>query len=83
MTETERRTTFIGHSIVNGLGVLTFGAMHIWGSLSAEMAMAGIAAVCGVWGVSTRKGPPAVPPGASGLLVTAGASLFPKMAGGA
>ena len=78
MTDTERRTSFIGHSIVNGLGVLTMGAMHIWGELNADTAAMAIAAVCGVWGLTTRNGPPAVPPGAAGLLMTAGSSMFPK-----
>lgn len=65
----ERNVNFIGHSIVNGCAVMALAGMHVWGSLSPEMAAGGILAVCGVWGLNTRKGPPS---GATGLAAVAG-----------
>ena len=64
-----RRQAAIAHSLVNGLGVLALCAMHIWGSLSAEWAGAGVLMLCGLWARVTSGKPPTGPPGASGLLV--------------
>ncbi len=76
LTSDDRRTTLIGHSIVNGIGVLALAAMHIWGKLDAGAAAAIIGVICGLWGINTRKGPPTAPPGASGLLLLLLAPLF-------
>ena len=79
-TDPERRANFIAHGVVNGLGVLALTAMHVWGQLPAEWAAGIIAAICGVWGVQTRKGPP---PGAAGLVGVAAfvASWLPHTKG--
>lgn len=64
-SEGEKRVTFIGHSIVNGVAVLSLAGMHVWGSLGPDLAAGAILAVCGVWGFNTRKG---LPSGAAGLV---------------
>lgn len=68
-SEGEKRVTFIGHSVVNGCAVLSIAGMHVWGSLGPDLATGAILAVCGVWGLNTRKG---LPPGSAGLVAVAG-----------
>ena len=58
----------IAHAVVNGVGACVLGAMHLWGSLSPEVAAAGILALCGIWVRATRRGPPGGPPGATGAV---------------
>jgi len=41
--------------VVNCLGVVVLGAMHVWGELSAEWAAAGVLACCGIWIVRNGK----------------------------
>ena len=77
-TPDERRTTLIGHSIVNGLGVAAICCMHIWGELDANMAVGVVGAICGLWGLNTRKGPPGAAPGVSGLLLS---PMLPSLLG--
>lgn len=64
-SDSEKRVTFIGHSVVNGCAVLALAGMHVWGSLGPDIATGAILAVCGVWGLNTRKG---IPSGAAGLI---------------
>lgn len=64
-SESERRVTFIGHSIVNGCAVLALACMHVWGTLGPDLATGAILAVCGVWSFNTRKG---LPSGVTGLV---------------
>ncbi|MDA8001020.1 MAG: hypothetical protein MPL62_06975 [Alphaproteobacteria bacterium] len=64
---------------MNGLGVLTLGALHIWGSLDATWAAGGILALCGIWARVTRAGPPNAPPGASGLVAGLVAALVRRL----
>lgn len=42
--------------------------MHVFGRLGAEVALGGLLAIAGVWGISTRKGPPGSSAGLPGLL---------------
>lgn len=75
----ERQTVLLGHSIVNGIGIIAVTSMHIWGSLSAEWAVGAVGGICGLWGASTRKGAPGAAPGASGALFAAVGSVLSRM----
>ncbi len=74
----ERRTTLIGHSIVNGLGLIAVACMNIWGELDPNVAAGVVGGICGLWGFNTRKGPPGAAPGVSGLILS---PLLPSLLG--
>jgi len=67
----ERTLVFTGHAVVNGTCALAVAAMHIWGTLDANVAAGIIGAIAGLWGLNTRKGPPAAMAGISGLAASA------------
>lgn len=71
----ERRQAAALHSLVNGLGVLSLAAMHLWGELDALPAAGAILALCGLWVRSTSGGPPTAGPGGSGALAALLGSL--------
>ena len=56
------------HAIVNGVGVASVTALHLWGHLEAHVAAGAILLLCGIWVSVTRKGPPSGPPGLSGAV---------------
>jgi len=74
----ERRTTLIGHSIVNALGIAAVACMNIFGELDPNVAGGLVGAICGVWGFNTRKGPPGAAPGVSGLIMS---PMLPSLLG--